>query len=539
MKDMKSFYMGTIFIAGLIVCSCFIGQKVHVLRVFDKAESNEIIDTDFGSFLAAQHAIYVNDFVSADKMLARLDKDINVIKQAKVVSEFLSGKMPTNVDFLKDSKDLSSRLIYDAKLLEKDDWKTLYKRYSKNDSVFLAALRVFSAVHEGKNKEAIAYVNSLKTNDSWKAFVRGQIALLNKDIDTAAKEFANVHPDFMNINDYLYLMSFYKKHEMFEDMDILRNDFLAKPGGTVVLEYEDIPDWENYEGFKNNLAFGLIQNISHTQIMLFTDFSLMLLKFASMVSSDANKDAVNYYLGQYYFLNSGNCESSFNSVSQQSPLYLFGQMKIAEKNGDLKNIEKIAKKNPLFIPAVKIIIANAIKNGDKSKALKIINKALRHKDLAKDVRVIFLKYRANIYLLFNQPNKAQTDLDVIQDMDGRLTADYLLLQARTWAAQNRELNRAYDYAMSLVKRNTSDIVAWDILGVVVEKREGVIAGLEVLERVSEIAVNVSSLYEHLGDMYIKQGDKEKAKKAYMRALDLSDDGLVVAPFVKKKLRKLK
>ena len=124
-------------------------------------------------------------------------------------------------------------------------------------------------------------------------------------------------------------------------------------------------------------------------------------------------------------------------------------------------------------------------------------------------------------------------------MDGRLTADYLLLQARTWAAQNRELNRAYDYAMSLVKRNTSDIVAWDILGVVVEKREGVIAGLEVLERVSEIAVNVSSLYEHLGDMYIKQGDKEKAKKAYMRALDLSDDGLVVAPFVKKKLRKLK
>jgi len=542
MKDMKSFYKGTIFIFAVIFCSCIIGRGIDTLKSFsfDGFYQDEVVtDSEYGSFLAAQHAIYINDFESANKMLQNVNQDMDVVKQSKVVAAFLSGQMPDDVEFLKDSKDLSSRLIYDAKLLAKDDWAAVYKRYSKNDSLFLSPLRIFSSVHQGKSKDAIKYLNTLKTNDSWKAFVRGQIAVLNNDIDTAAKEFADVHPDFMNINDYLYLMSFYKKHEMFEDMDILRNDFMAKPGGAIVLDYKDIPDWSYYDGYKNNLAFSMIQNISHTQIMLFTDFSLMLLKFASLVSGDANKDAVNYYLGQYYFFNAGDYVASFNSISPQSPLYLFGQMKIAEKNGDIKNIEKIAKKNPLFVPAVKIVIANAIQKGDRRAALRAVNRVLRKKDISNDVRVVFLKHRANIYLLFNQPDKAQQDLDEIQDLDGRLLSDYVLLQARAWAAQDRELNRAYDYAMTLIKRNTSDVVAWDILGVIVDKREGVIAALDVLERIGEIGSKTSSLYEHLGDLYVKQGDKEKAIKSYMRALDLSDDGLVVAPFIEKKLRKLK
>ena len=61
----------------------------------------------------------------------------------------------------------------------------------------------------------------------------------------------------------------------------------------------------------------------------------------------------------------------------------------------------------------------------------------------------------------------------------------------------------------------------------------------MLERVGEISVDTSSLYEHLGDMYSKKHDTFNARKSYMRALDLSDDGLVVVPFIEKKLRKLK
>lgn len=540
MKDIKSFYKLTIFIALAIGAAVFCGWQWG--KNTDSTSENVVYNTNFGSFLAAQHAIYVNDFNAASDLLNSIDADadkIDSVKHSRELIDFLNGKLPANVDKLKDSKDLTDRLIYDASLLQKDDWKTLYKRYGKNDSVLMSPLRVFSAVHEGKIKEAKDYINSLNTNDSWKAFVRGQIALLKNDLDTAIKEFADVHPDFMNINDYLYLMSFYKEHEMFEDMDILRNDFLAKPGGMYVLDYDDIPDWSNYTGYKNNLAFSIVQNISHTQIMILTDFSLMMLKFANLVASDANRDAVNYYLGQYYFYNAGDFKAAFNTVSPKNPLYLFGQMKIAESNGDIKTIKKIAKQNPLFIPAAKVSMADAIKRGAKRAALRVVNRALNQKNLAGDGRVLFLKYRANIYLLFNQPRRAQRDLDEIEKLDGRLTSDILLLQARTWAAQNKKLDDAYDYAMMLVKRNPSDVVAWDILGVIVEKREGVDAALELLERVGEISNTTSSLYEHLGDMHRKKGNKDKAADAYMRALELSDDGMVVAPFVEKKLRKVK
>jgi tetratricopeptide (TPR) repeat protein len=184
-------------------------------------------------------------------------------------------------------------------------------------------------------------------------------------------------------------------------------------------------------------------------------------------------------------------------------------------------------------------MANAIKNGNSRAALNVVNRALKQKGLSEDGRVLFLKYRANIYLLFNQPKRAQRDLDEIKELDGRLTSDYLLLQARAWAAQNKELDSAYDYAMTLVKRNTVDVIAWDILGVIVEKREGVTEALELLERIGDISNDTSSLFEHLGDMYRKTGDKKNAIKSYMRALELSDDGMVVVPFIEKKLRKLK
>ena len=388
MKDIKSFYIKTVFVLLAVLSIWIIGRGIDVYREDDSRAGQVVFDTDFGSFLAAQHAIYVNDFDAAAQMLNSLDSSVvkfDSVKQSKNMIDFLNGKLPDDVKSLKDSKELPSRLIYDAYLVQNDDWKSLYKRHGKNDSVFMAPLRIFSAVKSGKKQDAIKYLDSIPTNSSWKSFVRGQIALLTDDLDTAIQEFANVHPEFMNINDYLYLMSFYQKHEMFEDMDILRNDFMAKPSGMFVFDYEDIPDWSNYEGFKNNLAFSVVQNVSHTPIMIFTDFSLMMLKFAALVSNDMNMDAVNYYLGQYYFYNNGDFERAFNSVSIESPLYLFGQMKIAERNGNLKNIEAIARKNPLFVPGIQIIGRENIKNGNKSTALSVVNRALRQKDLPASV----------------------------------------------------------------------------------------------------------------------------------------------------------
>ena len=70
-------------------------------------------------------------------------------------------------------------------------------------------------------------------------------------------------------------------------------------------------------------------------------------------------------------------------------------------------------------------------------------------------------------------------------------------------------------------------------------REGNDAALEILEKVGASANHCSSLFEHLGDAYLRAGDTKRAHDAYLRAISLSDDGLIVVPNVKKKLKRLK
>lgn len=541
MKVIKSFYKGAFLIALVVFLSCLIGGKIYESSHKNFGNTTDVQDTDFGLFLAAQHALSVNDFDNAEKMLDVVKSDNKVVKQTKIMTDFFSGKMPQNASSLKDSKDLTEGFIYDAYLIQNDKWGDLYKRHSKDTALFYAPLRIISAVKQGRVKEAEKFVDSLQTNDYWKAFIRGQIAVLNKDIDKAAKEFAKVHPDFMNINDYLYLMSFYRANEMFEDMDILRDDFVAKPGGLYVLDYQDVPDWSQYEGFTNGLVFNIIQTVSHTQVMIYTDMSLMLLRFAEIISNNTNTDSINYYLGQYYSLNKGDFAGCFNKISTKSPFYPFGQLKIADKTNNFTMKEKIVHDSPLFISATNAVVREDIKQGDKRSALKVLNRAIKQQNLNDNGRIFLLKQRAYLYLMFNQPNRAQKDLDAALDIHDDLASDNMFLQAYIWALQKdkNNLDRAYKYAMSLIKANTSDVKAWDLLGIIVSKKEGLDNGIEILERITASPSATSSLYYHLGDMYKAKGDKEKALRAYTRALDLSEDGLVIIPFVQKKIRKVK
>lgn len=539
MKEIKKNCITSFLISAIVLIAGIGLYKLLDFSYQRLGQNEDIIDTDFGLFLASQHALYVNDFDNASKMIQRVKSDKKIVNQTKNIASFFNGKLPENADSLKNSKELVDGMIYDAYLIQKDDWKSLYNRHAKDESILAAPLRIFSAINQKRYTETLKYIDSMQTSDSWKSFVRGQIAVLRDDIDTATKEFANVHPDFMNINDYLYLMSFYKHYDMTADMDILRNDFLAKPGGMYAFEYPDIPDWSTYSGYKNNLVFSIIQTISHTQIMLYTDLSLMFLRFSEIISDGQNTDAINYYLGQYYFYNSGDYETSFNKINKHNPLYLFGQLKIAEKNNDMKTIQKIANDNPLFVPAFLTTVHEHIKNGNKSAALRLINRGLKHKHLSDLGRIYFLKQRAHTYLMFKNPSRAQRDISEIQAISDEKTPDVIFLQARIWEQQNKNLNEAYNYTMNLIKINKSDVNAWDLLGLIIYKREGIENALEILEHIGETSTNTSSIYEHLGDLYAIKGDKERALRAYNHALDLSDDCLVVVPQILKKIRKLK
>ena len=207
MKKIESLFIGVALCAIIAV----IGGAlfVNVSGVPDE-KTESFPTTQFGAYLAAQHAIYVNDFEAAARFSDVLtDTQYVTVQNTKFLSEFLNGKMPTDVKLLKKEQGAAARIIYDAYLVTQDDWKAFHNRHKTDESALSAPFRVWSAIPNDWRTNTFKFIDRLPTNDSWKSFIRGQIYVELGDIDKANIEFAKVHPDFMNINDYMYLMSFY------------------------------------------------------------------------------------------------------------------------------------------------------------------------------------------------------------------------------------------------------------------------------------------------------------------------------------------
>ena len=498
-------------------------------------------ETKYAAFLAAQHAIYVNDFDSAKHFTNTLtDSQHPVVQNTIYLADFLSGHMPFDTHLLKDEKSMPARLIYDANLIKNNKWKELHNRHKNDEAALMAPLRIWSAIANDWRTNTFKFVDKLPTNKSWKAFVRGQIYAELGNADKAAEHFEQVDIDFMNINDYVYVMSFYTHHNMQDKADALYEKFTALPGGMFMTEYPNIPDWSLYSGYANQLAFSLIQSVSHTQIMMYSDLAMLLLRFVQITAPEFahNNNTIDYYLGQYFYNNVGDYKKHFSKIKTESPFYPFAQLRIMEKNKNILGLENLIKEHPLFVPAVNKIVSHHIQHGNKRAALRTVNRALQNKRVNEAGRAFFTKSRAHIYYAFGDYKSAQEDIRRASEtlmIDG----ETISLQAKIWAMRNRELENAYDYAMELVRRNPTDIMAWDTLGVVVAAREGVDAALELMERVGEISETCSSLFVNLGDMYAAKGEVEKAITAYKQAINLSDDGLTVVPDVERKIRKLK
>ena len=538
MKKAQTLFLS---VAAVAIIAVIGGACLYHNLTRNNNDSHVYPTTQYGAFLAAQHAIYVNDFERAAGFANTLtDTDYAIVQSTKFLSEFLSGRMPDGVIILEEEKNTASRLIYDAYLVQNDKWEEMYSRHKRDKSALAAPLRIWSGVATNYITKTLEFIRELPTNESWKDFVSGQIYAQIGKIDKAADYFSRVRTDFLNINDYLYLMSFYTAHDLTDAADQLHDDFTSRPGGMYMLDYNDVPDWSVFSGYKNQLAFSLVQTVSHTQIMMYSDLAILLLRFAQIASPDfgQNSDAVNYYLGQYFYNNTGDYSAFFDKISQSSPFYLFAVLRDAERGGDIKTLERATAQNPLFVPAVNKLIAYNIQNNNKRAALRVINAALDDENLDDLGRAFFLKSRAHIYYMFGDYEDAQNDLhDASETLP--LDGEILALQAKLWAAQGRNIEDAYDYAMTLVKKDPTDIMAWDVLGRVIIVREGAQPALDVVARVGEISNSCSSLFEQLGDLYVALGDEKLALDAYQRAIDLSDDGLVIVKKIEKKIRKLK
>ncbi len=531
----------TIFFIGLFVTVGILAYVTSLRMIsggFTESDA-ELPNTKYGSFLAAQHAIYVNDFENANEFVADFaDVEYDIVKDTRALVEFLGGDIPTNVESLADKQTIPERIMYDAYLAKNDRWGDMYKRFYTNKSAVYAPFRIWSGVGAGHTPDVLKYIEQMESNSAWKMFVRGQIYAESGDFEKAAGAFANVQTDFMNMNDYLYIMSFYLAHDMSENAEILRQNFSATPGGMFLAYYDNIPDWEtNFAGIKNALAFNVVQHVSHTQIMLYSDLSVLMLRFAQIIGPETQffQDMINYYSGQFFVNTRGDYVRYFDSISVDSPFYLFAKMQTINSLDEMK---KILCANQLFIPALNKIVAEYIRVGDKSAALRVINRTLDNDKLSDSGRAYLLKRRAFVYMMFGDFERAQADIHEVSKMQ-IIDSEILSIQARIWAAENREIENAYRYAMAMIKHDPMDVVAWDTVAVVVAVREGNNAALEILEKIAGSANTCSALFEHLGDAYVVAGKPELAQTAYNRAVELSNDGLVIVPNIQKKIRKIK
>ena len=537
MKKTASLFTKVIFVGAFVVAGAIMLDNI----ASHNADVAMVPNTQYGAFLAAQHAIYVNDFDAAKEFANELtDVDIDTVNNLKYMSAFLGGNLPDGASELKKESGTPARLIYDAYLVNNDKWDEMYSRHKNDKSALAAPLRIWASVAIDHKTEALKFMDSLQTSDSWKSFVRGQIYAETGDVSKAAAAFSGIQTSFLNINDYLYIMSFYSHNDMEDLAEKLRDEFTAQPGGMFMGNFKDIPDWSQYAGIKNALAFSLIQNVSHTQVMMYSDLSALLLRFAQVTGKGSlgDSDAINYYLGQYFFNNGGDYNRFFTKIKPSSPYYPFAMLRIAEGAQDVMKLHRVLRAYPTFVPAMNRLISYYIANGDRRSALKIVNRALKNRALSDENHAFFLKIRARIYFAFNNLDRAQSDIRAASDVletDGEILA----LQAKIWAKQNREIETAYEYAMALVKQNPSDVFAWDVLGRVVAAREGVFSALDFLARVGAVAKTCSALFETLGDLYAEIGNDNVAVDAYLRAIELSDDGMVVVPYIQQKLRKVK
>lgn len=536
MRNAKLLFTSVCLFAAIIVT----GTAIWHFTPPAPQTAAQIQSNKYGDFLAAQHAIYKNDFGrAAEFMKDAPDRDLIIVRNSVILANFLNGRLPDDPDFFNKDSNASAQLIHDAYLLKDGDWSAVYAKHKKDESTLAAPLRIWSGVATNKISDTVKFINSLKTNDSWKAFAMGQVYAETGKTKQAGEQFAKVAIDFMNLNDYMYIMAFYNANDMTDAAATLHENFTSMPGGMFMLDYKTIPDWSNYAGPKRALTFSLVQNVSHTTMMMYSDLSLLLLRFAEIVQGGATSqnDAINYYLGQYFFNNGGDYEKFYNSVEETSPFYPFAIMKIAEKSGKIPELERAIRANPLFVPAIAKLVAKNVQNGDERKALRVINHALDNSNLTSLGRAFFLKSRAQVYLTFGKLDYAQDDIYAaakILPMD----AGILAIQSRIWSTQDRELDTAYEYAIALVHKTPTDIEAWDTLGMAVRAKEGVDEALDILERVGQVSQTCSSLFEHLGDMYLEKNDTKRARDAYLRAIDLSEDGLTIVPKLKKKLKGL-
>ena len=511
------------------------------------AALSELSDPDFnatkyGDWLAAQHAIYSDDFAAACGFLekAAAGPKSELVQNTKNLAMFLAGETPGSLRFGAGG-GAAARLATAAMQAKQGDWNDVYKDFKNEKSQLGGMFRIWSGAATGNFAAALKFIDAYSANDSWRNFAKGAVYAAADDPKTARKFFVLVPPGFMNLGDYHLVMSFYKKHGFTAEADTLGKDWISSPGGMFMAGVDIKADWRGYDSHQKMLGAALIQSVSHTSEGGMPESSLLALRVANILG--ANPDSVDYYTGGYFYSAGSENYKKYWERLKTDPIYSpFVRMKIAERAGNERNqeveLKKILAENPLFMPLIIKLWRKNMQNGREREVFRMLDQALARENVPDAGRAYLLKFRAHARYVFGDLDAAERDAAAAIAL-APTDAEVMRVSALIWAAKSKNLDEAYRYAISLIKAFPSDVANWNALAMTVRAKEGDAAALEILEKVGRVAENCSELFLNLGDMRARAGRSQAAAEAYRKAIAFSDDGLVVKSEVEKKLRRVK
>ena len=497
----------------------------------------------FGNWLAAQHAIYIDDFAKARYFLEYLSEvEAEVVVNTRRLVLFLDSGLVEEGRPVTDATNGAHRIINSIKLIRENRWRAAYNIFKNERSQMMSPFRIWSGVATERFTQTLAHIDQFQNvSDSWKNFTKGAVYAATGNPRTARRFFQRVPASFMNLGDYHLVMSFYGRFGFEKEAEELRTQWINSPGGMYMADLDIGADWSKYDSFQKMLAAGLIQNVAHHGERGFTESGLLLLRTASALGGIP--ESVNYYTGMYFYLAGSPVYRRYWDELSANPIFgPFIKMKEAERASSEREmaagLKKILRDTPLFMPAILRLWRINMQNGRDFEAMRMIDRALGQDPLPDAGRAYLLRLRAHTLFMSGRLEEAENDLEVAAELTP-MDAGIMGLQARVWAAQRTNLDEAYRYAVSLVKAFPSNVENWSILSMVLEVKEGWAEALEILERVGRVAEENSELFLNLGNLRLRAGDRVGAADAYRRAIALSDDGLVVRREVERKLRRVR
>jgi tetratricopeptide (TPR) repeat protein len=508
-------------------------------------------------YLAAQNAMKDGNPVLAIKLLEALTtKDPNAIMPRQQLIELLLHqakfvKAATHIDILLENKDLKPEQLEHIRLLQARaqtgegntdaalaSLDTFLKQYPANVAARDLQIRILSS-QKRTDEALIAIDEAIRTKDIAEFRLLQAQLLINKGDTDAAKlslqRLQELAPD--NDTAALMLSSIATKENKQELAEKLLRDFL--------------------DGHPSSIPVG---NALGRLLAQQNRLAEAILVYRDIAIQTGNDPAVLQTLGLLYlqYKEYKQAEETFRKLLKIQPndsnrFYLAASLEALERNDEARKIYVlIGKKSPLFTDTQMRLAGMDFRQNDMDATEKRVKSILhdhpRHLDahlLLSAVRINQEKYRLlldeseTILALTKLPpqlllNRAVA-FDHFKDYKGAEAmlkrilarhpghAESLNFLGYIYAVQGIQLNRAEALINRALVHKPDDGYYMDSLAWVYYKKGDYAKALRTQKKALEIVTDDAVMYEHVGDILWRTGDKKGARHAWQKSIELKSE----------------